>query len=359
MKNPFLHKCFAIYFVFIFFILVSILGNSCSENSTESKSGTAQGTLSLPFEAAGKMWGVLIDTDLDGDNGYTKLVTGTCGSGTNIPYSISGVPTGTYFIYAVVFVVSDGSQGPQAGDLYGIYGGEFPNNMPTNPNAKISTGTQTFDIDLVTFGGEIPQTAIIAHWNFDEMSGTVLNDQSIYNNDGTIVNAQWVTGYSGGALQFQDNCYVNVTYNSILQPTLRITIEAIVKFSRFDVDQAIVSTNENGGYGLWIYQTMPNIFININSIYASASAPSGNLNFNDWYHLAGVYDGSALKFYINGDLKESLPFAGPIIYQYQNALKIGSDASATNAPDTDFFHGSIDEIRITGMALQPDQFLSF
>lgn len=358
MKNPFSYKNFAIYFVFLSIILV-IIGNSCSENSTESKSGTVQGTLNLPFEAAGKMWAVLIDNDIDGDNGYAKLVTGTCGSGTSVQYSISGVAEGSYFIYAAVFVVSDGDGGPQDGDMFGIYGGEYPNDIPTAPNADVTTGTQTFDINLAVYSEEFPQTTTIAHWNFNEMSGTILNDQSANNNNGTIVNAQWVSGHNGGALQFQDNWYVNVPYSPSLQPTSAITIETIVKFSRFDIDQGIVSTNELGGYGLWVFQSMPNVYININSTYTSASASSANLNFNDWYHLAGVYDGSTLKCYINGELKESLPCTGPIIYQYQNALKIGSDASATNAPDNAYFHGSIDEIRISSIALQPDQFLSF
>lgn len=205
--------------------------------------------------------------------------------------------------------------------------------------------------------GDSLENEIVGLWNFDEMSGNTLIDNGIYNNHGTIMNAQWVDGYSGGALQFQDDSYVNIPYSSSLQPSENITLEAIVKFTTFSLNQAVLSTNEFGGYSLWVFDTRPNIFIQINSVYLSVSASSNGLNFNQWYHLAGVYNGSELKIFIDGNLKESIAATGSITYTYQNALKIGSDASATNAPDLEYFQGIIDEIRITNIALNPEQFL--
>jgi len=358
MKNQLRCTIFLTCFLFFIFIFSGIF--SCGEESATSSSNvTIQGTLNLPSEAVGKTWAVLIDNDYDGGNGYVKLALGTCGAGTNISYSIGDVPAGSYFIYAAVFVVGDVDQGPELGDFYGIYGGELPDNMPGNPNAKVSSDNRVFDINLYVMGIDISPAAIVAHWTFDEMSGNTLNDNSIYGNDGTIVNAQWVEGYDGGALQFEDDCYVNVSYSMSLQPTENITLEAIVKFNTFDQSQGILSTNQNGGYGFWVYETQPNIFIQIDSVYYSAVASSDGLNLNQWYHIAGVYDGSELKFYIDGDLKESIYVTGPIIYRYQNALKIGSDASEDDSPDEQFFQGSIDEIRITNIALEPEQFLSF
>ena len=98
-----------------------------------------------------KTWVVMIDNDFDGDNGQVRFGQGICGSGSQVSYQVENVPTGTYFIYAAVFVMSDGSQGPQSGDYLGIYGGQFPNSVPANPNANITAGTQTFDISLGIF----------------------------------------------------------------------------------------------------------------------------------------------------------------------------------------------------------------
>jgi len=74
---------------------------------------------------------------------------GLCGSGTEVTYSVSDVPTGTYYLYAVVFVGGDFNEGPQFGDYIGIYGGEYPENAPASPNAEVTSGTNTFDINLV------------------------------------------------------------------------------------------------------------------------------------------------------------------------------------------------------------------
>jgi len=358
MKNQSLLNFFLPCILLSLIIFSGII--SCSDdNITNESNATIAGTLTLPFEADGKTWGVLIDNDLDGGNGYIKIGQGTCGTGTNISYSIDDIPKGTYYVYAFVFIVSDGSHGPQNGDLLGVYGGQYPNNLPAAPNANISSSNLNFDIDLVVMQEEITPSVIVAHWTFDEMSGNTLSDDGIYNNHGTIVNAQWVNGYNGGALQFQDDCYVNVPYSSSLQPSGNITLEAIVKFTTFNQNQGIFSTNEFGGYGLWVFDNQPNIFIEINSVYLTARNSSGDLNLNQWYHIAGVYNGSVLNFYVDGVLKESIAATGPITYSFQNALKIGSDASSTNAPDGEFFQGILDEIRITNVALQPDQFLSF
>ncbi len=112
---------------------------------------TINGTLSLPQPAPGKTYIVMIDNDFDGDNGQVRYKQGLCGSGSQVSYQIENVPTGTYFVYAAVFVVSDGSQGPQSGDYLGIYGGDFPNSVPANPNANVTAGTNTFNINLGIF----------------------------------------------------------------------------------------------------------------------------------------------------------------------------------------------------------------
>ena len=51
-------------------------------------------------------------------------------------------------MYAVVFLGSNTSQGPQSGDYLGFYGGTIAN-PPNSPNASVpSSGTVAFDINL-------------------------------------------------------------------------------------------------------------------------------------------------------------------------------------------------------------------
>ncbi|MGD8306739.1 MAG: hypothetical protein PVF17_08810 [Ignavibacteria bacterium] len=124
----------------------------CSSNENPADGGigstTVTGTLTLPAVANGKTFAVIIDNDSDGDNGFLYSVTGTCSSGTTLNYSINNVAEGNYYIYAVVFVVGDTTQGPQTGDYLGIYGGTI-SNPPTSRNASVpSSGTVTFNITL-------------------------------------------------------------------------------------------------------------------------------------------------------------------------------------------------------------------
>ena len=122
--------------------LVAVIGG-CSDDDPATPenvvTATVTGTLTLPNAAAGKPYYVLVDTDMDGDNDYVKMSTATCGSGTDVNYQVNGVPVGTYFVYAAVFTVSDGNQGPQTGDYYGIYGGTL-NNPPAERNVTVASG---------------------------------------------------------------------------------------------------------------------------------------------------------------------------------------------------------------------------
>lgn len=205
----------------------------------------------------------------------------------------------------------------------------------------------------------IKELEIIAHWKFDELSGSILYDESTNNHHGVISGAEWTFGYSGGGLKFTEGSYVSVDYSSNLQPTDSITVEAIVKFDTTisEGTMAILSITEEGGYGLLAYNGNLEIFAYINSEieYAWETVPYEE---NAWYHLAGVFDGQYLRFYLNGSLKNETTVSGQISYEYPNSLQIGRDASATNIPEGDQFYGVIDEIRITGNALAPNDFLT-
>jgi len=68
---------------------------------------------------------------------------------------------------------------------------------------------------------------LVAHWQFDETSGSVANDASGNGNNGTLKgDPQWVTGRIGGAILLDgDGDYVDAT---VLISTLRWTTQAII-----------------------------------------------------------------------------------------------------------------------------------
>lgn len=142
-------------YYFLLLLLLLFIFQSCSKddnpvNTNVTGTTTVTGTLTIPAPATGKPVMVIIDNDMDGDNGYNYLASGTCKTGTSGTYTFNKVGPGTYYIYAVVFLVGNTTVGPQSGDYYGVYGGTMTS-PPQSPNATVpASGTVTFDINLVT-----------------------------------------------------------------------------------------------------------------------------------------------------------------------------------------------------------------
>ena len=135
--------------------LICFVACGDDDKATDTDTGPAivNGTLTLPADATGKAMYVIIDNDDDGGNGWLYDVSGPCGSGTSISYSIDSVDAGTYFLYATVYAVGDSSGAPGTGDYFGYY--LTGATAPAQANAVVpATGTLTADITL----GEIPPT---------------------------------------------------------------------------------------------------------------------------------------------------------------------------------------------------------
>ena len=68
--------------------------------------------------------------------------------------------------------------------------------------------------------------SLVAYWNFNEGSGTKLNDVSCNGHDGTIHGAAWVIGKYGTALFFDGkNDYVTIPDSNSFNSSDEITVE--------------------------------------------------------------------------------------------------------------------------------------
>jgi hypothetical protein len=80
----------------------------------------------------------------------------------------------------------------------------------------------------------------------------------------------------------------------------------------------------------------------------------------EWYHVAGVYDGSSIKFYVNGQLVvDPPPQTGIITPMLETSfLAIGSEDGRTNEPHLigqRYFHGLIDEVELYNRSLSESE----
>jgi hydrogenase maturation factor HypE len=118
-----------------------------------------------------------------------------------------------------------------------------------------------------------------------------------------------------------------------------------------------VLTKERPGglsYGLYGYASSgrpPGIYGNTGGQDVGAAGGSA-LPLNVWSHLAGSYDGSTLRLYVNGVQVATQALTGSLVTS-SGALRIGG-----NSVWGEYFSGLVDEVRVYNRALSPAEILT-
>jgi hypothetical protein len=191
----------------------------------------------------------------------------------------------------------------------------------------------------------------------DEGSGSIAYDSSGYNNHGTLYNNPvWVDGKFGKALNFNGSIkYVSVPDSNSIRAN-EITISAWVNLFVLNSDNIIMNKRHSlTAYAFRSYylNIAPNntvrFTISTNTTNSTNLYSSSTLTDNVWYHITAVYNGTAMKIYINGILDSQVSKNGTIVYD-SNSLRIGSFDGSNG-----LFNGIIDEIRIYNRTLSDEE----
>ena len=161
----------------------------------------------------------------------------------------------------------------------------------------------------------------------------------------------WVDCSGGGGAK--------VSASSLSLPTTAITVEAWVKPGVYNTWDAIVSfLQDNGSFerGWDLELRSGNKFgFTLKSTGTSALTymeTGKSFEVDEWYHIAGTYDGTTMKLYVNGILEaSSTSQSGDIDYD-DSWLAIGMYKDDNEALATD---AQIDEVRIWDMARSESQ----
>ena len=219
--------------------------------------------------------------------------------------------------------------------------------------------TMTLGLSVLLVMAAVPaQAALLAHWAFDEGSGTTASD-SVGSLDGTLSGmATFVAGgISGNAVSLSEATNDFVTMGNVLSlGTQDFTISAWVKTTstaqQFPV--AKHASNSHNGYMLAINQSaaygLPGkSFFYVSSAPGNEAISSTTVNDGQWHLLVGVYDAGVNKhIYVDGAPVETSKLAEGMTTN-SVAFMVGG-LSLLGTP-TGLFTGLIDEVRVYDHAL--------
>jgi hypothetical protein len=218
--------------------------------------------------------------------------------------------------------------------------------------ARDGAGNSTQSIPVtvnIANTGSTP-AGLVAAYNFDEGTGTVLNDRSGSGNPGTISGAVWTaSGHTGSALNFDGvNDWVTVVDAPELALANGMTLEAwVYPTAHADWRTAFLKETPTGlSYSLYTSNdaSRPAGYMNGGAGDEAAIGPT-SLPLNTWSHVAVTYDGSTMRLFVNGSQVSSQPASGSPV-RSSSPLRLGG-----NAVWGEFFAGRLDDVRVYDRAL--------
>lgn len=161
-------------------------------------------------------------------------------------------------------------------------------------------------------------------------TGTMWTDLSGQGNNGTLTNGPTYNGTNGGSLVFDGiNDYIDCGNTSSLNAiggTTNITVSGWVYYTAYGGGgQPYSVITVKGSPWTWLLENPSNTFrfrITAGGADVSISDTSTHL-LNTWYNVVGTYDGSSMKIYVNGVLKNTRAQTGTLATNSVTA-KIGT-----------------------------------
>ena len=199
----------------------------------------------------------------------------------------------------------------------------------------------------------------ISIWHFDESTGSIAYD-SADDNDGTINGATWTTGVQDSALSFDgDDDYVFVADSENLNFVGNFTAMAWVKWSVDpETGDSWANILNKGRDAQWQIQhsydnSQFEFAVNTENTrrwaYSSTEVKQGI-----WYHVAGVYDGSEIRIYVNGTHENQEDLTGDV-FVTDYPVNIGRRSDYNDR----YFAGIIDEVYLYNRTLSAEELQNY
>lgn len=192
---------------------------------------------------------------------------------------------------------------------------------------------------------------LMAGWGFNEGIGSTTADTSANSNTATITGATWAAGKYGNGLNFGGGTGSRLSVAN--SPSLNIAGAELTlslwlnPLTSGGGDTVVLGKFWNTSWSDPYYQyglelsggNRPTFIIGTTTGYKAASM-SSTLTYGQWSHLGVTFNGSEVRFYLNGVLVNTQSLTGSITAR-SNPLSIGADQSNGQG-----FKGILDDVRI-------------
>lgn len=189
---------------------------------------------------------------------------------------------------------------------------------------------------------------------FDDATGSVVSDESDYDNDCSVILGPWTTGYFLGGLHFNGTTRVDCggfeRYN-----LTELTVSVLINISSLGAEQAIW-----GGYNSTDDLVKNYFFIGSDDrARFDQSPPDGGNNINtsvvstdEWWHLVVTKDSYYVNTYVNGALNSTNSTVEEYSGGYVERWFLGYKYFGT---PTAYLNAVVDEFRLYSRVLSADE----
>ncbi|HBB36473.1 MAG: hypothetical protein A2374_01820 [Candidatus Moranbacteria bacterium RIFOXYB1_FULL_44_23] len=190
----------------------------------------------------------------------------------------------------------------------------------------------------------------VGHWKLDEGEGDKAYDSSGNGNIGTLTTMDppndWVDGKFGKALDFDgESDYVILSDPTGL--TDKVTVSAWIKMGVADPG-ASHAVSYHPGFYISGNDTTDNMRFCINQTNCANFDSFSSLGTGSWHHYVGVYDGSQVRTYLDGQYKNFVNTSGNI--DTTGDFRFGKYWNGSY-----YWTGQIDDVRVYNYALTAEQ----